>query len=104
MGKRLGIAFVLVALLLVVADRGGQIAIERVVAGQLQDKLRSPKEPSVDIAGFPFLPQLITRDFDDVTLSVRDADAGGVRVARIDAHLLGVTQSGGGARVRNVDG
>ena len=104
MGKRLGIGFVLVAALLVVADRGGQIAIERVVAGELQDKLRSPAQPKVDIAGIPFLPQLITRNFDDVTMSVRDADAGGVRVARIDAHLRGVTQADGGARVEDVDG
>lgn len=104
MGKRIGIAVVLAGVLLVVADRGSQMVLERVVAGQLQEKLRSPSEPSVDIAGIPFLPQLITLKFDDVTMSVRDADAGGVRVARIDAKLRGVTQSGGGAKVDRVTG
>lgn len=104
MGKRLGIAAVLLGVLLVAADRGGQVLAERVVAADLQDKLRSPDKPSVDIAGIPFLPQLISRDFDQVTLSVRNADAGGVKVARIDAELHGVRQAGAGARVRQVRG
>jgi hypothetical protein len=104
MGRRLGIAMILLLTLLVAADRGGQFLIERVVAGKLQDSFRSSAEPGVDIAGIPFLDQVITRDFDKITLSVRDADAGGVRVARIDAKLKNVRQEGGGARVGTVTG
>lgn len=104
MGRRLGIAMILLLALLVAADRGGQLVIERVVAGKMQDSFRSSEEPSVDIAGIPFLDQLITRDFDKITLAVRGADAGGVQVARIDAKLKNVRQEGGGARVGTVTG
>ncbi len=94
---------VLVVLLLV-ADRGGQYVVQRVVAGQIQTSLSTPDEPSVDIKGFPFLPQLISQKFDDVEVDIRDADAGQIRVERISAVLTGVQRKGSGAHVESLSG
>ncbi len=96
-------AIVLVGLLLV-ADRGGQIVVQRIVAGQVQDNLATPDSPSVDIKGFPFLPQLISQRFDDVEVDIRDADAGQIEVERITATLVGVEREGGGVRVDSITG
>jgi len=87
-----------------VADRGGQFVVERIVANEVQKALSSPDTPSVDINGFPFLPQLISQKFDDVEVEVREADAGQLEVQRISAVLKGVEQARGGARVESISG
>lgn len=90
--------------LLLVADRGGQFVVERIVADEVQKALSTSDSPSVDIKGFPFLPQLISQKFDDVDVKVRDADAGQLEIERISAVLKGVEQAGGGARVESISG
>lgn len=95
---------VVLVLLLLVGDRGGQFALERVVGGRVQDALATPERPEVDLGGFPFLPELVTRTFDEVTIEITDADGGTVEVARIDARLTGVQQEGDGVRVESIEG
>lgn len=94
---------VLVGLLLV-ADRGGQYVVQRIVADQVQKSLSTPDAPDVDIKGFPFLPQLISQKFDDVEVQARGADAGQIEVERISAVLLGVERAGSGAQVEDLSG
>ena len=94
---------VLVALLLV-ADRGGQIVVQRIVAEQVQKSLSTPGAPDVDIKGFPFLPQLISQKFDNVEVEARAADAGQIEVERISAALRGVERAGSGAQVEDLSG
>jgi len=98
------ITAIVLAGLLLVADRGGQFVVERLVADRVQGSLSTPDSPSVDIQGFPFLPQLISQKFDDVEVDVRDADAGQIEVERIRAVLHGVERAGGGARVDSLSG
>lgn len=95
---------VTVLALLVVGDRAAQVAVERVVAGRLQDCLRTPERPAVGIPGFPIVPDLVRRQLDTVTMSARDVDAGGVQVGELGAELHGVRQSGDTAEVDSLAG
>lgn len=90
--------------LLLVADRVGQMVVEGLVKDQIQKSLATPDKPSVDISGFPFLPQIISQKFDDITVDLRDADAGQIRVERVSAVLKGVKREGPGARVDSLSG
>lgn len=98
------IALVVIAVLTLVADRGGQLAIERIAAGRMQDALSTPDRPEVDLGGFPFLPELISQHFGDVTVDIEDADAGKVMVARVHAELKGVERAGSGAHADEITG
>lgn len=98
------ITALVVAGLLLVADRGGQMVVERIVADQVQKGLSTADSPAVDIKGFPFLPQLISQKFDDIEVQARDADAGQIEVERISAVLAGVERAGGGAHVESLSG
>lgn len=92
------------ALLAVVGDRGGKMLLERIAAGRMQDALDTKERPGVSLGGVPFLPDLVKREFGTVEISVRDADAGRIRVARVDAVLHGVKQRGAGVQASSIDG
>ncbi|HUR74710.1 MAG TPA: DUF2993 domain-containing protein [Sporichthya sp.] len=96
-------AFV-VAVLLLVVDRVGQKLVEGLISDRIQASLATPDKPSVDIVGFPFLPQLISQKFDDVRVEIRDADAGQIRVERVSAVLQGAKRAGAGAQVDSLSG
>lgn len=98
------LATLTLALLLLVADRGAQFALERVVAGQVKDALSTPSKPSVDLGGFPILQELVAQKLDQVEVDIRDGDAGKVRLDRVHAVLRGVKQDGGGVQVDSITG
>jgi hypothetical protein len=66
---------VLLALLLA-ADRGGLFAAERIAGNTLQKSENLASRPDVDIAGFPFLTQLATGNYDTVTITAHDVQIG----------------------------
>lgn len=85
------VAFTVITLLvvLVVGDRVGNAIAENDFANQaLQAGL--PVRPSVTITGFPFLTQLLTRDFGQVDFSARDVPAGPLDIASVTATATGV--------------
>lgn len=98
------ITLIVLAVLTGVADRGGQLAIERIAAGRMQDALSTPDRPEVDLGGFPFLPELISQKFSEVTVDLTDADAGKVIVAEVHAELKGVERAGDGAHADEIVG
>ncbi|MGQ0846935.1 MAG: LmeA family phospholipid-binding protein [Sporichthyaceae bacterium] len=102
--KRLVIVLVVLAVLALVADRGGQLAIERVAAGSMQDALGTPERPEVDLGGFPFLPELISQKFSDVVVDLVEADAGKIDVASVHAELTGVERRGTGIHTEGIRG
>ena len=67
-GRRIIISLVVVLGLLVALDFGAKAFAESEAATQIQ-KHGFPKKPSVVIAGFPFLTQVITRHFNKITIS-----------------------------------
>jgi hypothetical protein len=58
--KKLLVALVVLALLALGLDRGGVYVAERVAGSSLQDSQGLSERPDVDIAGFPFLDQLVS--------------------------------------------
>ncbi len=98
------IALIVLAVLALVADRGGQLAVERIAAGKMQDALATPDRPDVDLGGFPFLSELISQHFSDVTVDLKDADAGKVLVALVHAELGGVKRQGSGIHADDITG
>ena len=98
------ITVLVLAVLLVVADRGGKFFVEKVVADRVQEALSTPNTPSVSLGGFPFLTQLLGQKFDNVEVDVKDADAGRVKVKHVHAVLTGVKRAGDGATVESITG
>jgi hypothetical protein len=59
------------------------------MASQIQQQ-GFPKKPSVSIEGFPFLTQVITRDFSDVKISSSNITEGPLEIASVTATMNGV--------------
>jgi len=82
---------VVVALLLVAADRAAWYIAERGVATAIQESEDLPQRPDVSINGVPFLTQAWRGRYRDVDVEFRDVPAPqGVTVESLDAHLSGV--------------
>jgi hypothetical protein len=85
--RKLLVLLLVLAVLLVVADR---VAVG-VADGQIADRVRTsqnlPEKPSVKIAGFPFLTQVARGRYQDVQLEARGLERDGLRLddVRIDA-------------------
>lgn len=87
--RKLVVVLVVLAGLLVGADRLALVVAEGIVARGVQDSQRLDARPDVTIAGFPFLTQLARRHYDRVTLSAASAAAGprGTRVRLRDVAI-----------------
>jgi len=87
--RRLLVACVVLAGLLLVADRGLAAVAQRTVASEVQAAAGLPAEPDVDLGGFPFLPQALAGRYDRVEVGARAVPAGELVLDRLDAVLLG---------------
>ena len=82
-------ALIVVLILLTIVDRVALAVAENQFANQaVQNGL--PVKPSVTIEGFPFLTQLIARDFHKVDISASNVPAGPVNITSIKATLTGM--------------
>jgi hypothetical protein len=75
--------------LLVALDFGARAFAESKVASEIQQQ-GFPKKPNVSIEGFPFLTQVIGRDFKDVNISSSDVTEGPLLIQSINATMNGV--------------
>jgi hypothetical protein len=96
-----GITVLVVLILLVVGDRVANAVAE--------NKIQSsgfPAKPSVDIAGFPFLTQVLAHDLHTVHISASNVQEGPLEISSINATLNGVHLNSGfnGATVDNING
>jgi len=83
-----------ILVLLVALDFGAKAFAQSQAATQIQ-KQGFPKKPSVSIAGFPFLTQVISRNFHQVTISSSDIPEGPVKITSLDvvAHNVKLNSS-----------
>jgi hypothetical protein len=90
-GFRVGCLAVLVLLagLLVVADRVAAAYAERVAADRLERALPA-RVVAVDVDGFPFVTQALRRRFGRVDVRADSLGAGRLRISSVDATLLGL--------------
>ena len=89
------IVVLVLAVLLVVLDRGGKYVAERVAADNLQSSQHLPSRPDVTIHGVPFLTQFASGHYDHVSV---DADGlpvadGAVRISHLHVDLNQLTVS-----------
>jgi hypothetical protein len=91
---RVLIALGVLVALLVAADRVALVLAERAAAKTIKTSQHLEHTPSVSVAGFPFLTQLVTGHFGKVTLAASDVTVGRegrtVRMSRVTADLHGV--------------
>jgi hypothetical protein len=90
-GRNVAIWIAAVLVLLVGLDFGAKSYAESQAAVQIQ-KRGFPTKPNVSIAGFPFLTQVITRHFEQITISSSNLPAGpltisSLRVTMDNVHL-----------------
>jgi len=93
--RRMGVGLVVLAALLVGADRLGAALAGRAVASRVQVALGSAERPDVAIGGFPFLTQAAAGRFEQVRVRavgvpVRD----GMRLDSVDLRLTGARRDG----------
>lgn len=89
------ITLVVLAGLLVAADRVAATVTESRLAAKIQQSQHLKQKPSVSVDGFPFLTQVADRDFGHATVDINDLDTGGIPIAHVHADLRGVHVSSG---------
>ena len=82
-------AVIVILILLVIGDRVALAVTENDMASQFQAN-GLPVKPSVTIEGFPFLTQLIGKDFHKVDISASNVPAGPVTISTVHATLTGL--------------
>lgn len=82
-GRKALIWIIAILVLLVALDFGAKAFAESQAAAQIQ-KQGFPKKPHVSIAGFPFLTQVLTRNFHQITISSSDIPEGPIKINSLD--------------------
>lgn len=101
--RRLLIVLVVLAALLVAADRIGVVVAQNRLASELQQQLDLDAKPDVSIRGIPFLTQAIRGTYKDIRMQLPDVDAGDVQDLAVNARLQGAHVSLSDALGGNVD-
>jgi hypothetical protein len=83
-GRRWLFLIVVIVVILIVLDFVARVAAENVMATKLQQEGLQHK-PDVSIDGFPFLTQVASRDFRQISLSDVNQTAGKVTITSLDA-------------------
>jgi DUF2993 family protein len=93
------IVLVILGVLVVVADRVGAWAAQRVVADQVANELADnnvvSEPPEVTVDGVPFLTQVIAGEYESVTLRLRNVGTDTLRLPQVELVATGVTASAG---------
>jgi LmeA-like phospholipid-binding len=98
-GARKAVIWVVAIIVVLVAlDFGAKAFAESEAATQIQ-RQGFPKKPHVAIAGFPFLTQVITRDFHQITITSSDIRENPITITRMNVvaqnvHMNSSFQSG----------
>jgi hypothetical protein len=88
--RRLLIAVAILAVLLVLVDRVAVTVADRALAREIRSELALADDPSVHIAGFPFLTQAVRGRYGDIHVQLTGVKSGPLRDLRVDAQLRGV--------------
>lgn len=94
-GRNWLIALIVLIALLVAADRVAAAVTENQLASKIQTSQHLAQKPNVSISGFPFLTQVVSRDFGHATIDIHDLNAQGMPISHIHAVLNGVHVSSG---------
>ncbi|MBD3689719.1 DUF2993 domain-containing protein [Nanchangia anserum] len=99
--RRLLIVVVIVAVLGGIADRAAWWFARDVATSRLAD--RGVSSPALDIGGFPFLTQVASQRFDDVTVTSPRLVSNGTEIRDLSAHARGVEVSFADRSITSID-
>jgi hypothetical protein len=89
--RRLIVFLIVVAILLVVADRVACGVAERAIGTKIQSSNHLAQRPNVKVSGFPFFTQALSGRYQRIDASTDDLVAdGGLTIDRLDVRLNGV--------------
>ncbi len=91
------VVVLVVAAVVVAADRVAAAVAGWRAGAALQSALKTPSRPSVTVAGFPFLTQVLSGVYDEVRVSATDVPTDTVTVSSLTATLSGVRLEGSSA-------
>lgn len=94
-GTKWLIALVVLLGLLVGADRVALLVAEDQLASRIQSSQHLSQKPGVSIDGFPFLTQVVSRDFPHATVDIHGLTANGLTISDLHADLRGVHVNSG---------
>jgi hypothetical protein len=94
-GTKWIIALVVLLGLLVGADRIALLVAEDQLASRIQSSQHLSQKPDVSIAGFPFLTQVVARDFPHATVDIHGLTANTLTITDLHADLRGVHVNSG---------
>ncbi len=87
--RRWIITLAIVLILLIVLDFAARIVAQNVMATKIEQQGLSSK-PTVTIGGFPFLTQVASKNFSQVTISATDLTEGPVTITKVNATAHGI--------------
>ncbi len=85
------VAFAIVVVLLVAADRIALLVAESQIADRVQKSQQLSAHPQVSIKGFPFLTQVFGGRYHELDVSVRNVTRGGLTVDKLSVRAHGVS-------------
>ena len=88
--RKLLIVVIVLAGLLVVADRVAVVVADRQIASRVQSAYNLSSKPSVSVQGFPFLTQVASGNYHQIDVSIGSLSTDGVQVNGLTAQLSGV--------------
>jgi LmeA-like phospholipid-binding len=88
--RKLLIGVIILAVLLVAADRISAAVAENQVSDRLTSAYGLAGKPGVTIAGFPFLTQVVTGDYQQIDVSANQVSADGAVLHDLNIRLTGV--------------
>ena len=88
--RKLLIVVIILAGLLVAADRIGVVVADHEIASRIQSAYQLPSKPSVSVHGFPFLTQVVSGHYNQIDVSTGQLTTQGVTVDHLVAKLTGV--------------
>lgn len=91
-------AFLVVLVVLALAGVGGDRLAQRLATDEAEQRLVAEgfQDPQVDVGGFPFLTQLLSREFDTVDVGSTSVQRDGLRARGLTATATRVSAPSGG--------
>ena len=85
MRKFLVVFLILVAVLVVAADIGARAFAQNTLAERMAQQMEMSEEPEVSIAGWAFLPQVVSGTYTEIDITADSATMDGVTVEQVEA-------------------